>query len=827
MAKPCVQIVIDEALAQGIKLSDARAKGILKTINNFATELAKVKHGGIFEDGVTEAARRYIGELKYAQEKAIRAEILDIRGKRKIIRMAERFKKEGYTLGEGREAILNGSGKKVVGVGMHMDRLATFRWTKALGRYEGLLSKRLISIDARGDIEDKVAHELWDMSQPSPKPGGVTGSKDAYDIAKARMEIHTYMDSILHSSGDLNRKRAGWAFPQSWSQDRLMGIAKDATGKQDSDVGFKAWRAIVEPRLDPLETYRGESPDIWLRSFWDNIYTHEFASGSKSKAKDGGDLGMLSRGRKMVFKDSTSALEVNKLFGEHSSREAFLTYIKKAAEHSARLEVLGANPEKVWNAASAALLELAKKGKDAEKQAASIKSESQRIAFMIASGQTDMPGNVKWAKRLATGQGFVVLATQGATILSAVPGDTLTAHMQMTRFGFSAMDGFARAAIELFGPNNAGTQGFLKHLGIGLEGMAGLNRTRTAPHEAVGRGVGTAIDYLFKGNGVTWWTRGARRGVAGSYLSQLGDAASKSFVELSPRTRALLDKYDIGPDIWEALRHTTGEVGDLGTIMTGSFTKDLPADVLKTLKDRFGAKYDQVVEERLGMLIHGETHNAIIEAGAKERKWSTLGTRAGTYSGIAVRMAMFMKTFPIAMVTKQLSEEIAHGSKIRFLEYTAASMVLGYMSMLVRDTLAGKTPRPFTDQNGDLQLATIKDSLQRGGMYGIWGDMLLQQYDKGFRDFSTYMAGPLAQKVIDPTMSGLNKAVRGDFPGGELNDLAGLIPFNNLIWSKFAIDHTLGYKLKEYADPGVLQKMRANLKRNTNQEYYDWAGPSH
>lgn len=827
MAKPCVSIIIEEAKAQGIELSESKAKLVLKRINNFAVALARDKHGGIFEDGVTEAARRYIGDLKYAREKKIRAEILDIRAIRKITKMANKFLEAGSTLGEGMEAILNGSGKKIVGVGMHQDALGTMRWRKALGRYDGLLSNRLMKIDARGEVEDKVFHELWELSQPSPRAGGVTGSNDAYEIAKARMDIYRHMDGVLHSAGDLNRKRAGWAVPQTWSQDRLMTIAKDAEGKQDSNVGYAAWKAIVVPRIDPLETFRGESPDIWLRSFWDNIYTHEFASGGRSKVRDGGNVGMLSEGRKMVFKDSQSAFEVNQQFGEHASREGFLTYIKRAAEHSARIQVLGANPEKVWNAVSAAMFEKAKDLPDAVRQSDSIKSESRRIAYMLASGQTDMPGNVKWAKALANVQGALVLSTQGMTILSAIPGDILTTHMQATRFGFNAVDVFARAAMELFAQDNPGSKAFLKHLGIGLEGMAGLNATRTAPHETVGRGLGKAIETLFKANGVTWWTSGMRRGVSGAILSQLGDVASKNFADLPPRMKALMDKYDIDAALWEGLRHTTGEVGDLGKILTGEFTKDLPTDVQKILKDRFGAKYDQVVEERLGMLVHGEAHNAVIETGAKERKWSTLGTRAGTYSGMGVRMVMFLKSFPIAMLTKQMSEEVAHGSKVRLLEYTAASMVLGYMSLLARDALAGKKMKPWTDQDGNFQANIVKDSLQRGGMYGVLGDIFLQQYDKGFRDFSTYMAGPLASKVMDPTLSGFNKAIRGKFPGGEVSDLGSLIPFSNLIFARQAFDHTLGWKLREYADPGALEKMRANLKRNYNQEYYDWAGPSH
>lgn len=826
MAKsPCIKVIVDAAKTRGQDISDAKAALILSKINNFAKELARVKYGGSLEAGAREAAGRYLDDLAFTKACIVRDELLYIRAQRKITRSAEKFLAAGGLYAKGMEAFINGTGKKIQGAGLHMDAVAHNRWNRLLGYYTSKLDPRLTSIDASGALEKNIWNELWAMSGGHVSDPTLLGNADAKAIATARMDTMRQAHSMLHAAGDINRQRAGWAVPQTWSLDRLLDISKNADGKYDANFGFDKWKAAVLPHIDALETFKGEPPDKWLRSFWDNIYTDNYTSGSRAnKAKDS-NVGMLSRGRKMFFKTGEGAYEVNAMFGENASREGFLTYAKNAAEHSARLEFLGARPTQVWNEVRNALIEKAKNDKlpDVRKQVAALEGESLRIAFDIASGESDNPGNVKIAKTLANVQAGLVLASQGATIVSAVAGDTVTMHMQATRFGFSAMDVYARALVELFTPENGDTTNFLKHMGIGNEMAQGVNHTRMQQHERGGKLALTATELLFKANGVSWWTKNTRKAVAGSLLSQLGDLASKDFSQLGERHRALMDKYDIDANMWEALRNTKGNVGDLGAILTGSITGEVNTATIQALKSRYGAKWENVVEERLSFLISGEVHNAIIEAGARERKWTTLGTRSGTFSGTAVRMLMFMKSFPIAMVTRQLAEEVAHGNKLRFLEYMAASTMMGYLSILVKDTLAGKKPRPFTDQDDKIQWSILKDSLQRGGFLGVFGDMALQEYDRGFRDFSSYIAGPLVGKVFDPVLAGANKAVRGENFRGEISDLGGLIPFNNLIWSKAILDQTLGAKLKEAINPGVHRKLRESASKNYNQDYRDWS----
>lgn len=826
MAK-CHDVIIQAAAAAGVRISQAKAADILTKIHNEAVAIADARHSGIYDKGVKEAATRYIANLLYAQEKKVRAGLLDIAAGRKIAAMARRFKEAGFTLGEGMEAWLNGSGRKIVGVGLHMDRVATQRWYSALGGYMATLEKaKLMKLDAGGTVEDEVWHELWELSMPSPRPGGVTGNASALAIAQARMRARGSLDATLHAAGDINRKRPGWAVPQSWSQERLLILSRGKDGIPNSTLGFRRWRATVLPEIDALETFRGENPTKWLRSFWENIHTGEFKSGTNQARTDSGNVGALSEGRKMVFTTSEGALRVNKAFGEHGGREGFLKNIKAGMEHATRLEYMGGDPGKAWQAVSSLLTEEAKGMPDAKLQSDSInKASGLRIAFMIASGETDMPGNVKEAKRLGTMQALLVLASQGGTILSAVPGDLVSSHMQATRFGFSPMAVYMEGLLRIMGLGSEAGKQHMKGLGIGLAMFPGLGKTRVAPHESAGQWLAKGTELLFKLNFVSPWTDAMRRAATGSMLSQLGDFAAKDFDAQLPATKALFDKYDIDTHAWEFMRHTLADVDGMGNIITGELNRLIPTATATALKAKYGASYERVLKERLDVMMSGEAHMAVLETGDKERKWSTLGSRAGTVQGAAIRMVMFMKSFPIAMVTKQLAEERAHGSKTRLLAYTAYAMALGYATILVGDTIKGKKPKPFTDQDGDFQWSIIKDSLQRSGMYGVVGDLFLQEYDKGFRTLGGYLIGPMVQKIGDPLASALNKGVRGELTGAELSDVAGLIPYNNLLYTRALYDHTIGWSLREFANPGAKQKATSNLKRNYNQEYYEGVGP--
>lgn len=258
--------------------------------------------------------------------------------------------------------------------------------------------------------------------------------------------------------------------------------------------------------------------------------------------------------------------------------------------------------------------------------------------------------------------------------------------------------------------------------------------------------------------------------------------------------------------------------------MTGDFSQ-LKGPDINVAKALYGDDWLRKMEEKFSLMINRETYTAVLEPGARERRWTTLGMRAGTWGGTAIRVAAFLKSFPLGVWNRHVLEMKAHGSLHHMFGYIAASMVMGYMSMLVRDTLAGKTPKQFWNEDDEFQPGLFKDMLQRGGILGLWGDVLFQEYNRGFRDFSSYLGGPMFSKVFDPVASALTKTARMELPGDEAAMVPELLPFSNLIFFRQAFDHVVGHQLREMVSPGSIDKMKENLRNNYGQEFYDWADP--
>jgi hypothetical protein len=137
------------------------------------------------------------------------------------------------------------------------------------------------------------------------------------------------------------------------------------------------------------------------------------------------------------------------------------------------------------------------------------------------------------------------------------------------------------------------------------------------------------------------------------------------------------------------------------------------------------------------------------------------------------------------------------------------------------------------DEGGDINWDVWIMSLQRGGGLGIYGDLLLSEYDTQYRHALSTLAGPVFGQ-IDPLAAMGSKAM-GAATGKEgvraeslLYDAEkfaeGNIPYSSLFYVKPVLDYFIFWNLKEMASPGVLKRTERSVKDKNHQDF--WVTPS-
>ncbi len=114
----------------------------------------------------------------------------------------------------------------------------------------------------------------------------------------------------------------------------------------------------------------------------------------------------------------------------------------------------------------------------------------------------------------------------------------------------------------------------------------------------------------------------------------------------------------------------------------------------------------------------------------------------------------------------------------------------------------------------------------KGGGLGLYGDFLFSDHTRYGSGALASMLGPVAGLVDDAVklVQGVPlNAVEGkpEQTGGDLVKFAkGLIPGQNLWYTKAVLDHMIFNQLQEYFSPGYLRRMEKRSRKEFNQTYW-------
>lgn len=644
--------------------------------------------------------------------------------------------------------------------------------------------------------------------------GTDTGDAAAKEAAAAWKATTEAGEKRLEKSGIFfsQNQKEQWLHPQFWESSRVKKFGRETF---QNDV-IEAWRS---GGLEVMDKLTGEkASDLAVPEIVGKAYEH--IAINESGAARGSAFNDTMR--VFQFKNADAYLKLMDKYGpgEGGIHAMMMGHIKGMAHHIAGVEVLGRN----YVANGKRLLELSKL-EDAEKGMLARLNpirfiESQKAAeatFKMLTGEMDSVSSELMAGVFGATRNIASAANLGGAIITAVPGDSVSAMIAANYNGISgakviqrALEGLAKEGPEL--------RAQAARLHITAQAVIdGMNTTRRFGDEANTAAFAQLSNLNIRAQGLNIHTENLKRAFSMEFLSHIAESAAKIFDELEPAFQGFLSRYGFTPENWDTIRASQ------------------PIDIE-------GAKYfdaealaDASLSNRLMSAIIDERQHAVLENSARIRQSLGGSLPRGTFWGEVARSASMYKSFPMAiMLTHGMrrmngpdsfaSKGMALGFKL-LLPMTLA----GAVSLQAKSLLALKDPRDMSDPG------FWRDAFFTGGGSGLYGDLFKQAIDGGPQEkLGAVLGGPVGQAtgaVSDLTLDQYNKWSNGDktnFGKMMARHLKRWMPGSTFAYTRGLMDRFFFDEIQQAIDPDYLDSFRRqeeNLKKNTGQKF--WWRPGH
>lgn len=600
----------------------------------------------------------------------------------------------------------------------------------------------------------------------------------------------------------------------------LMRKAAGLSVRADDPRHFAAWRDFIRPLLDE----RTAKDDDFLREAYVGLVSGDhLKAGGESPTGFQGPRNMakkVSASRVLHFKDADSWLAYNQRFGVGTLSEAVVHSLDLAAQNVGLMRVFGTNPGSVFSQASA---ELAKglRGEPGKLKAFNDRLPALERMMHYLDGTTRVPENDLLAE-ISTGVRLFQSMTKLPMMLLSQFGDlaTFASEMKFTS-GQSFLSGITDALTGLGkGMKDPERNKLMSQIGVFADGMVS---DIAAKFGAVDQPRGRMAEYqqkFFGMVGARWWNSTMRRRAAEITSHNLALERGADFDNLPKDLKRALSLYEINADDWSKIRENTREFEGREFL------------VPEGLKGE--------TERKLRAFIADRVDYAVLNPGAKTNYYMMWGTdlKRGTAAGEAIRFVGQFKGYPIAFTERVLGREIygrgadtlgealtnKNGEMVGLAQMIVWTMAMGYVSMTAKELARGKEPRDVTDPG--VAWRTFMAAGAQGGGFGIYGDFLFGEANRGGRGTASTLLGPAISDV-----AGLNdlmkRAFRGEAGAAEafreaLKVASGAHPTAAFVvngYPRIALDYLVLYRLQEEMSPGYLRRMEQRMRKDNAQEF--------
>lgn len=647
-------------------------------------------------------------------------------------------------------------------------------------------------------------------------------------------EFHRVAEALRRrfnqAGGDVG-KLDDWNIPQHHSQ-RLVARA-----------GAERWVADVLPKLN-RKRYVNEDGTLmddiqinqFLRAAYQTIATGGALKSAPGEFRAGGmRANRGSASRQIHFKDAQAYIDYQGSYGERSLYQTILGHIEGVAKDVALVEVMGPNPDQAFRflADSAFQQMVAQNPKELGKLHARYDpvSGSGTVSdrYNIVAGKTEPVASELLAKSFDTLRSWLIASRLGSAVITSF-SDEATLHLTAKLNGLPEMKLLANE-LATFDPSNRTEERMAQRAGLSLNTLiSSLNRFGQTD---LGAGFSNKLaNTVLRLSMLNAWTEGRKRAFGVTMMGSIGNVVREhpALAAIDAQDHRMLLSKGITETDWQVFRKATLEDwgGGNDSMLTPESIYRIPDAQLATLGDPTQLKQDAATR-LLGAVLE-ETNVAVTEPGVNERaQMAAMSGRRGTWKGEIMRSFFLFKSFPIAMIERQLKRGMSmptHGGKAAYLAtLIGATTVLGAASLQVDQMLQGKDPRNLDvfEKGGAKNWIA---ALMKGGSLGIYGDFLFSDATQHGGSPLATLAGPVAgeaEELLNLTQGNLVRYLSGqkvNEGAGIVHFVKGVTPGASLWYAKAAFDHLIFHQLQEYFSPGYLGTMRSKAMRDYGQRFW-------
>lgn len=691
-----------------------------------------------------------------------------------------------------------------------------------------------------------LSQELYALS------GGATQSVSADpDVFKLAKIIHEWSGELIDEfnlNGGTLTRRDDYIVRQTHNSLTLRSVgfdkwAEDISARLNWDGVKKtlADRQLRKAVAGKLTAERSFDKIEFLKKAYATLTTGYSGDGNGAMASGSGISNIFNAQRLLPFKSADDFFEYNKVYGEQSIMNAILTQARSMGQAVAQLKTLGDNPETNFAKIVAKVSDVLKdnnRQKDLERVRDAWANGNGKLGRLLrtATGSSNIPTNIKWARFNAGLRGAFNLVFLPGTAISSVPDSALLGARASRHNNKGIMQGPVNLVKGIADDPNKVS--LARRIGEYSDSMVNdiASMARVDSDSTTPRTIQRLNHLLFKYTLANRWNYANRRALLGVVMDSFGSDLKTG--NLTEQKRGLYKRYDIETkelDFFAKLQTAL----DTPTIEPNDI-RSAPRDLLRTYAASdsvyAAAKNDAGRELRLDKLrdklaanyntfLLGELDYGVLRRDARTRALLTQGTNPGGGAGEILRYIGQLKGYAVSFMYNHVGQAVygrganigntrGLGGMVRALQQQSYGDLgtsvfglvglltfYGFISYSMTQIAAGREPPPLDDPK------TWAQAMLRGGGLTVFGQFL---YDTVIDDpsvtrnlFST-LAGPVPAKVDQLTRAFQRALHTGDASGLAAFGL-GIVPGVNAPFVKMGADMLFMNTIKNMVDPKIIR----------------------
>jgi len=644
-----------------------------------------------------------------------------------------------------------------------------------------------------------------------------TGNKLAKSGAKEWIAASEAMrERFNRGGGDIGKLRYDW-LPQPHDQARVL------------KAGMQQW---IDDTIQwvPRDWYRDNTgaplDETGMRAALAEMY-EPISTGGISELEPGqkGTSALANRNaehRVLHFKDADSYLAYMDKYGKGTVFEAMQRHVANFSREIGLLEHFGPNAENTFQYLNDTAIK-----HDLKQKKTGVLLVSNDEVWKTMSNHYSQAIDPKWAE---IGQGV-----RNFTSAAKLQGNLLSS--------FADLPTFALALQYNHLPVLENVAGFAKRLLVSDKEAIEWANVNGIMADSVISGMNRwAGDNLAQG----WTGKLAHTTQKVTLMNRWTDEAKRTFAiafqkaitKISRGTWDGMDAADRAKYEFHGIDEATFNVWKQATPEKWRGTDMLTARAIRAIEGLDIATKDKAVGKFLGMIAEEADFAVNSTDLATRARVSSVGQR-GTFNGELGRALFLFKSFPMSLISRQLTrlQQIeGTGAKLQYSASLLISLTLfGALSMQAKDIVAGKDPRDMTGKGGSDKAMLARfwmAAFAQGGGAGIFGDIAYTGVGgnaRGGQPNWTNLFGPVIGTGLDlsnATLGQVGKALNHQQTniGADAFRIArSNTPFLNLWFAKTALDRAMFHEAQDRLSPGYLGRMQAAYAKDYGGTY--WAPP--